>query len=161
MTGAARGRFGFGAATRRLAPYAALLIGLAAPWSHAAALPEVGLAPLTDTPGDPVRGRAIVASRQTGLCLLCHAAPVDPGSVTSRRFQGDLAPDLTGVGARLNAAQLRLQLVEPQRLNPQSIMPSYRRTEGLQQVGAAWQGRAILSAQQVEDVVAWLVTLKD
>jgi sulfur-oxidizing protein SoxX len=165
VTGAARGRTGFGAAARRLGRSAALSIGWALSIAHAAPPAEVdadaGLAPLTDTPGDPARGRAIVASRQTGLCLLCHAAPVEPGSATSRRFQGDLAPDLAGIGARLNAAQLRRQLVEPQRLNPQTIMPSYRRTDGLQQVGSAWQGRPILSAQQVEDVVAWLATLKD
>ena len=110
--------------------------------------------PLTTIAGDRVRGRAIVASRQVGLCLLCHPAPIP-----EERFQGNLAPDLAGAGSRLTAGQLRLRIVDARRLNPQTIMPPYRRTDGLQRVGAAWQGKPLLSAQQVEDVVAWLVTL--
>jgi sulfur-oxidizing protein SoxX len=112
--------------------------------------------PLTATPGDAVRGRAIVASRQTGLCLLCHGAPV-----AEERFQGNLATDLAGAGSRWSEAQLRLRLVDARRLNPASIMPAYYRVDGLQRVGEAWQGRTVLSAQQVEDVVAWLRTLRD
>ena len=111
--------------------------------------------PLTDVPGDAVRGRAIVVNRQLGLCLLCHSGPF-----AEERFQGDMAPDLTGVGARWSEGQLRLRLVDSRRLNPQSIMPSYRRTEGFERVGTAWQGKAVLSAQQVEDVVAFLRTLQ-
>ncbi len=106
--------------------------------------------------GDAARGRAIVASRQAGLCLLCHAGPIP-----EERFQGNLAPDLAGAGQRWTAAQLRLRLVDPRRLNPDSIMPAYYRTEGLTRVGRAWEGRPILNAQQVEDVVAYLATLKD
>ena len=112
-------------------------------------------APLTDVPGDAVRGRAIVVNRQLGLCLLCHSGPF-----AEERFQGDMAPALDGVGARWSEAQLRLRLVDSRRINPQSIMPSYRRTEGFERVGAAWQGKAVLSAQQVEDVVAFLRTLR-
>ena len=112
--------------------------------------------PLTATPGDAARGRAIVASRSTGLCLLCHAAPI-----TEERFQGDLATDLAGAGSRWNEAQLRLRIVDARRLSPASIMPAYYRNEGLQRVGPAWQGRTVLSAQQVEDVVAYLRTLRD
>lgn len=112
--------------------------------------------PLTATPGDAARGRAIVASRQTGLCLLCHSAPI-----AEERFQGNLATDLAGAGSRWNEAQLRLRLVDARRLNPASMMPAYYRVDGLQRVGEAWQGRSILSAQQVEDVVAWLRTLRD
>jgi len=111
--------------------------------------------PLTDVPGNAVRGRAIVVNRQLGLCLLCHSGPF-----AEERFQGDMAPDLTGVGARWSEGQLRLRLVDSRRLNPQSIMPSYRRTEGFARVGTAWQGKAVLSAQQVEDVVAFLRTLQ-
>lgn len=113
-------------------------------------------APLEGKQGDAARGRAIVANRQLGLCLLCHSAPM-----AEERFQGDLAPNLAGAGARWNAAQLRLRLVDPQRLVPGSLMPAYHRVDGLQQVGAAWRGKPLLDAQQIEDVVAWLLTLKD
>jgi sulfur-oxidizing protein SoxX len=112
--------------------------------------------PLSATPGDAVRGRAIVASRQTGLCLLCHSAPI-----AEERFQGNLATDLAGAGSRWSEAQLRLRLVDARRLNPASMMPAYYRSDDLQRVGQAWQGRPILSAQQIEDVVAYLRTLRD
>ena len=111
--------------------------------------------PLTATPGDAAKGRAIVANRQTGLCLLCHTAPI-----AEERFQGNLAPDLAGVGSRLTAAQMRLRIVDARRTNPQTIMPPYPRTEGLQRVGAAFVDKPLLGAQEIEDVVAYLVTLK-
>ncbi len=113
-------------------------------------------APLTATPGDAARGRAIVADRRVGLCLLCHSGPFP-----EEPFQGDLAPSLAGAGSRLGAGQLRLRLVDSRRLNPASLMPSYHRADGLQRVGSAWQGRPILDARQIEDVVAFLQTLKD
>lgn len=116
------------------------------------AIPE----PLTGEPGDAARGRMIVASRQTGLCLLCHTGPLP-----EERFQGNLAPDLASAGTRWSAGQLRLRLVDARRLNPQSIMPAYYKLDGLTRVGAAWQGRPILDAQQIEDVLAFLQTLKD
>lgn len=112
--------------------------------------------PLTATPGDASRGRAIVADRQRGLCLLCHAAPIP-----EERFQGNLAPDLAGAGARWTVAQLRARLVDPAAFNPDSMMPSYTRTQGLHRVGASWAGTPVLAPQQVEDVVAWLATLRD
>ena len=111
--------------------------------------------PLTLAAGDPARGRAIVANRQVGLCLLCH-----PGPITEERFQGNLAPDLAGAGARLDEAQLRLRIVDSRRVNPQSIMPAFHRTDGLERVAPAVRGKPILDAQQVEDVVAWLNTLR-
>ena len=111
---------------------------------------------LTGVTGDPARGRAIVASRQVGLCLLCHSGPFP-----EERFQGNLAPDLRGAGARWSEAQLRLRLVDPARINPATIMPAYHRTEGLMRVAPAWRGRTILSAEQIEDVVAYLMTLRD
>jgi len=115
------------------------------------AIPE----PLTATPGDPARGREIVASRQTGLCLLCHTGPFPED-----RFQGNLAPDLAGAGSRWSAGQLRLRIADARQLNPQTIMPAYHRSSGLQRVGPAWRGKNLLTAQQVEDVVAYLETLK-
>jgi len=111
--------------------------------------------PLTADTGDPARGRAIVANRHVGLCLLCHSGPIP-----EERFQGTLAPDLAGAGSRWTAPQLRLRLVDGRQLNPATIMPSYYRTDGLTRVGAAWQGRTLLGAQQIEDVVAYLLTLR-
>lgn len=128
---------------------------LAGSWAAASAAEDAIDAPLTEQPGDAVRGRAIVVNRQLGLCLLCHSGPFH-----EERFQGNMAPDLSGVGARLSEGQLRLRLVDSRRVNPDSIMPAYRRVDGHERVGAAWQGKAMLSAQQVEDVVAFLRTLK-
>ncbi len=111
---------------------------------------------LTGARGDPVRGRAIVTSRQVGLCLLCHSGPFP-----EERFQGDLAPDLAGAGKRWSEGQLRLRIVDSSRINPATIMPAYHRTEGLVRVAPAWRGKPVLSAEQIEDVVAFLMTLKD
>ncbi len=110
--------------------------------------------PLVGTRGDPVRGRAIVVDRQKGLCLLCHSGPFP-----EQRFQGSLAPDLKGAGARWSEGQLRLKIVDSRRLNPATIMPPYYSTENLARVGRNWQGKPVLSAEQVEDVVAFLSTL--
>ena len=111
--------------------------------------------PLAATSGNAERGRAIVANRQVGLCLLCHSGPFP-----EERFQGNLAPSLAGAGARWTPAQLRLRIADNRRLNPDSLMPAFHRTAGLQRVGGAWQGRPVLDAQQVEDVVAFLGTLQ-
>jgi sulfur-oxidizing protein SoxX len=112
-------------------------------------------ASLTGSPGDPQRGRAIVINRQN-TCILCHAGPF-----AEERFQGDLAPSLAGAGSRWSEGQLRLRLVDASRLNPVTIMPSYYRVEGVERVGTAWRGKPILSAEQIEDVVAYLVTLRE
>jgi L-cysteine S-thiosulfotransferase len=112
-------------------------------------------ASLTGSKGDPQRGRAIVTNRQVGLCLLCHSGPFP-----EERFQGNLAPDLRGVGSRLSEGQIRLRLVDPARANPQTIMPAYFKTEGLTRVAPSYRGKPVLSAQQIEDVVAFLLTLK-
>jgi sulfur-oxidizing protein SoxX len=110
---------------------------------------------LTDTPGDATRGRALIAERSS-TCILCHSAPLP-----EVRFQGDLAPNLAGAGRRWSIPQLRLRLVDASRLNPATIMPSYYRVDGLQRVGRPWQGKPILSAEQIEDIVAYLATLRD
>ncbi|TMH76202.1 MAG: sulfur oxidation c-type cytochrome SoxX [Betaproteobacteria bacterium] len=111
-------------------------------------------ASLTGAKGDPARGRAIVANRQVGLCLLCHSGPFP-----EERFQGGLAPDLRSA-ARLSEGQIRQRIVDSTKLNPQSIMPAYYRSEGLERVAPAYRGKTILSAEQIEDVVAYLTTLK-
>ena len=112
--------------------------------------------PLTGSKGDAARGRAIVANRQVGLCLLCHGGPFP-----EQRLQGNLAPDLRGAGKRWNEGQLRLRIVDASRLNPDTIMPPYYRVERLQRVAAPWRGKPILTAEQIEDVVAFLTTLQD
>ena len=124
-------------------------------------------APLGGEAGDAARGRAIVADRQKGLCVLCHAGPFP-----ELRFMGNLAPGMAedaepllpvgddGAGARWSEAQLRLRIADPTLLAPGTIMPAYHRAEGLQRVGAAHRGRPILTAREVEDVVAFLATLR-
>ena len=112
--------------------------------------------PLASRPGDATRGRAIVANRSVGLCLLCHSGPIP-----EERFQGTLAPSLAGAGTRWSQAQLRLRIADGARLNPDTIMPPYYRTTGLQHVAKGFEGKTILTAEQVEDVVAYLATLKD
>jgi len=110
--------------------------------------------PLAQVPGDATRGRDILMGRD-GNCLLCHAVP-EPGA----GFMGNLAPPLSGVGARLSAGQLRLRIVDSMRLNPDTIMPSYYRLDGLNRVATAWRGKPVLTAQQVEDTIAYLLTLR-
>jgi len=111
---------------------------------------------LTGVRGDPARGRMIVADRQKGLCLLCHTGPFP-----EQRFQGTLAPDLRGVGSRLSEGELRLRLVDSRQHTPATIMPPYYATDDLVRVGRNWQGRPVLSADQIEDVVAFLTTLTE
>lgn len=110
--------------------------------------------PLTASAGEPARGRRIVLDREAGNCLICHRLP-EP----NEPFQGDLGPDLSGIGKRLTAGQIRLQLVDRSRLNPQTLMPAYHRVEGLKRVAARYRGKPVLTAQEIEDVVTYLGTL--
>ena len=112
--------------------------------------------PLTGTRGDAARGRTIVGNRQVGLCLLCHSGPFP-----EEKFQGTLAPDLKGAGSRWTEGQLRLRIVDSGRLYPDTMMPSYYRVDGLTRVAPAFAGKPVLTAEQIEDVVAYLVTLRD
>jgi L-cysteine S-thiosulfotransferase len=111
--------------------------------------------PLTTTRGDAARGRALVVDR-TSTCILCHSGPF-----AEVKSWGDLAPSLAGSGSRWSEGQLRLRLVDASRLNAATIMPSYYRVEGLSRVGPAWRGKPILSAEQIEDIAAYLVTLRE
>jgi L-cysteine S-thiosulfotransferase len=113
-------------------------------------------APLAGGRGDAARGRGIVVNRQVGLCLLCHSGPFP-----EERFQGTIGPDLRGTATRLSEGQIRLRIVDASRVNPATIMPAYFRTEGLTRVAPALRGKPVLTAGEVEDVVAFLVTLRD
>jgi sulfur-oxidizing protein SoxX len=113
-------------------------------------------ASLTGQPGDAARGRAIVTNRQVGLCLLCHSGPFP-----EQKLQGTMAPDLQGAGTRSTEGQLRLRIVDAGRLNRDTIMPAYYRIDGLARVAPQFRGKPILTAQQIEDVVAFLTTLRE
>jgi len=135
---------------------AALAI-LAATSAHAIALAVVGdavPAPLAAA-GDAARGRALIVARQAANCAVCHVVP-DPDV----RFGGTLGPSLAGVGARLAPAQLRLRVADNLRVNPATLMPSYYKDDGFDRVAAPYAGKTILTAQEVEDVVAYLGTLR-
>ncbi len=109
---------------------------------------------LTGSAGDAARGRAIIIDRQKGFCLLCHSGPFN-----EEPLQGNLAPSLEGAGSRWSEGQLRLRLMDNKRVNPESIMPAYYRIEGLNRVAPAWRDRPILSASEIEDVLAFLMGL--
>ncbi len=111
---------------------------------------------LTKEPGDAERGKAVVLDRDRGHCLLCHRiGQLDEG------FQGTIGPELSSVGSRLGPQELRERIVDPTRLNPDTVMPAYYRVEGLRQVAKEFRDRPVLTAQEVEDVVAYLSTLRD
>ncbi len=141
----------------RVAAAAAMIAAAEAAACRAAAeTPAPGLASLTGRPGDAARGRVIVLARERGNCTICHAVPAP-----DERFHGDLAPGLRGVADRLGENEIRLRVVDGRRLNPDTIMPSYHRVDGLRRVGAAYAGKPLLSAEEIEDVVAYLLTLRD
>jgi sulfur-oxidizing protein SoxX len=106
--------------------------------------------------GDAARGRSIVLNRTVGLCLLCHSGPFP-----EERFQGNLAPNLKATGTRWSAGELRLRMVDSRKLNASTIMPAYYALDGLNRVAPAYRGKPILTAEQIEDVVAFLTTLRD
>ena len=115
-------------------------------------------ASLTGEAGDASRGAQLLQQRQKSLCVLCHSGPF-PDS----HLHGTIAPDLTGVGSRLSAGQLRLRIVDMKRLNGTSIMPTYYAmfaNDGDSRIAAGWRGKPILNADEIEDLVAYLQTLK-
>ena len=111
---------------------------------------------LTGAQGNPERGHVIVVDRHVGLCLLCHSGPFP-----EQKSQGTIAPDLTGVGSRASEGQLRLRIVDASRINPQTIMPAYYRVTDLYRVAPAFRRKPLLDAEQIEDIVAYLATLRD
>ena len=143
-------------------PISSLVIALVAAPAHAQLLQPYVIsgnsipASLTGAKGDPARGRAIVMNRQVGLCLLCHTGPF-----SEERFQGDLAPDLRGAGSRWSEGELRLRIADARKFNPDTIMPPYYVIDGLTHVAAPFRGKPLLTAEQIEDVVAFLTTLRE
>lgn len=113
-------------------------------------------APLTGKPGDPQKGRQVAVSRVQGNCLACHEIT----ALKSEPYHGNTGPSLDGVAGRLSPAQMRLRIVDPTKVNPDTMMPPFYRTDGLNRVMPQFQGKAILTADQVEDVIAFLGTLK-
>lgn len=113
-------------------------------------------APLDAMTGDRARGEAVVRNRETANCLICHSIPN-----TAERFMGDVGPPLAGVGSRLTPGQIRLRLVDPTIVNPHSVMPPYHRTADLIRVDPRHAGRPVLTAQEIEDVVAYLSALQE
>lgn len=113
------------------------------------AIPE----PLSGNTGDAERGRRIALDREVGNCLACHKLP-EP-----EPFQGDLGPDLRGIGLRLTPGQIRLRLVDQSRLNKATLMPPYHRVDGLVRIAGKYRGQPVLSAAEIEDVVAYLARL--
>lgn len=140
---------------------ALVLLGLAAAAAGQEVAPfvvsgGVVAAPLGGLAGSAERGGRIVRNRETANCLICHTIP-DP----TEAFMGEVGPPLAGVGARLAPGQIRLRLIDPTLANPDAVMPAYHRTAGLVHVDARWRGRPVLSAQDIEDVVAYLSALKE
>lgn len=113
--------------------------------------------PLTAEPGDPVRGREVFVSRSLGNCLACHQVT----ALEAEPYHGNVGPNLDGVADRLSEGELRLRIVDPKVVNPDTIMPAFFRASDLHEVLDRFSGKTILSAQQVEDVVAFLATLKE
>ncbi|HXM81488.1 MAG TPA: sulfur oxidation c-type cytochrome SoxX [Burkholderiales bacterium] len=112
------------------------------------------LLPVLAFAGDPVKGKEVVLSRGDGNCLLCHAVP------GADRPAGNLGPSLAGVGSRFSADELRRRLIDVSRFNPGSVMPPYGRVEGLYSVAPQYRGKPLLTKREIEDAVAYLLTLK-
>lgn len=113
--------------------------------------------PLTGSPGDPDKGRETFIDRKLGNCLGCHAV----SELEAEPFHGEVGPPLDGVADIYEEGELRLRVVNPKAFNPDTIMPGFYVTEGLHRVMEDFAGKPILTAEQVEDIVAYLMTLKE
>ena len=140
---------------RLTAVVVALLLG-ASGVAHAAGAPEMPT-PLTSQPGDPANGLKLVLDFDKGDCVICHKMPI--AGQPPDAF-GDIGPDLTGIGSLLTVPQLRQRIVDPKALDPDTLMPAFYETQGLTRVDPKFAGKPVLTAQEVEDVVAYLATLK-
>lgn len=114
-------------------------------------------ASLTGSPGDPAKGKDVAINRKLGNCLACHAI----SDISEQPFHGEVGPTLDGVAGRYSEAQLRLLMVDSKKVFEGTIMPAFYKAEGFYRVRKDFDGKSILTAEQVEDVVAYLMTLKD
>ncbi|WP_420402330.1 sulfur oxidation c-type cytochrome SoxX [Nisaea sp.] len=142
----------------------ALLIGISGAYAGTVTPGEVKIVdgvisqPLTDKPGDPEKGRQWFMGRKLGNCLACHVN----SDLADQPYHGEVGPPLDGVAGRWSPEELRAIVVNSKEaLSPETIMPSFYRDSGFHRVAKKFQGKTILTAQQVEDVVAYLMTLKD
>jgi sulfur-oxidizing protein SoxX len=112
--------------------------------------------PLGGLKGDPVRGRKLAIAQAKGNCLACHELPIP-----EEDFHGQVAPSLHGVASRYKEGEIRMRVVNIQEINPLSLMPPmYKQPAEFKQVAGKFVGHTVLTAQEVEDVVAYLMTLK-
>ena len=112
--------------------------------------------PLNGLQGNPSRGQQIVTRLDKGNCLACHSMPI-----TREAFHGTIGPPLHGLASRRTEGQVRLHIVDQQKINPATIMPGfYKNPQELNLVLDEYYGKTFLSAQEVEDVVAYLMTLE-
>ena len=111
---------------------------------------------LTSAPGSADAGQQVFLNRTLGNCLACHQV----SSLKSEEFHGQVGPSLDGVASRYSEAQLRLIVANPKLIFADTVMPAFYRNEGLNRVRPEFVGKSILTAAQVEDVVAFLETLK-
>ena len=110
---------------------------------------------LTRKAGDPVKGKKLATNRKKGNCLACHSMPIP-----EQAFHGNIGPDLKGISSRYSEGELRLRIVNPKVLNSETIMPAFYKADGFNRVMKKFAGKTIITAQEVEDIVAYLMTLK-
>lgn len=111
---------------------------------------------ITGKPGDAKIGRATAINRKKGNCLACHTLPAP-----EQADHGNIGPSLSDIASRMSAAEMRLRIIDPKIVNPDTIMPSFYKKTGFHRVQKKWQGKTVLKAQDVEDIVAYLLTLKE
>ncbi len=151
--------------TRRIAKGAFALAGLVA-FAASATLSgaaeykvedEAIKASLTGKAGDAGNGKKVFLNRKKGNCLACHVV----SSLKDQPFHGQVGPPLDGTASRWSEGELRLRIVNSKLVNEDTIMPAFHRSDGLHRVLKKFKGKPVLSAQEVEDVLAYVMTMKE
>ncbi len=123
---------------------------------------------LTGKPGDPKKGLEWIVNRKLGNCIACHKVEailklVKPGDLKSQAkygFHGEVGPELDGVASRYTEGELRMLIVDPKKVFPDTIMPAFHKDGPFVRIKENCKGKVMLSPSRVEDVVAYLKTLK-